>query len=88
VTVVISRQPDQPRVDASEVDARLVDGRGEAMAVVERPKGTLPEAGTSLSSSVNAVFKFRSSQSLPARLVATFRGASAEFALAPKPQDR
>lgn len=88
VTVVISRQPDQPRVDASEVDARLVDGRGEAMAVIERPKGALPEASTSLSSSVNAVFRFRSCQSLPTRLVVTFRGASADFAVAPKPQDR
>jgi hypothetical protein len=85
VNVVISRQPNQPPVDASEVDAKLFDAEGHEMEAIERPKGALAEAGTSLSSSVNAPFKFRSTKAAPAILVVGFRGATVEFAIGSPP---
>lgn len=81
VNVVIARQSGQPPADASEVDAQLNDDQGEAMELVERPRGALPEAGTSLSSSINAVFRFRRTKSNPAKLVVSYRGVRAEFAV-------
>jgi hypothetical protein len=86
VILVISRQPGQPPVDGNEVDARLFDAEGHSMELMEQPKGALVEAGTSLSSSVNAPFKFRSTQTPPARLVVSFRGGTVEFAIGRKPQ--
>jgi hypothetical protein len=78
VTVVISRRPNQPAVDGLEVDAELFDSKGQATDLVERPTGPLTEAGTSLASSVNAVFKFRYVER-PAKLVVSYRGGKAMF---------
>lgn len=88
VNIVVVRRPGQEPVDAGDIDAQLIDTNGEVIRPVERPRGVLTEAGTSLSSSVNARFIFHEPEHSPARLNVTFRGRKAEFRIESKVRPR
>ena len=79
VTIVFSRAVGLPPMQAEEVDAQLIDTRGKAKPVVERPSGPLVEFGGSLGNSVNASFRFHDSRLEPGELVVTCRGETARF---------
>jgi hypothetical protein len=79
VTVVISRAPDQQPIRGSEIGAHLVTEDGTSLPLLDHPTGPLVEAGGSLGMSVNAVFGFRDSGTLPTQLHVTYRGETAVF---------
>lgn len=83
LTVVIARGPDEPRLDARDVDAELEDAAGCRLPLIERDRGLLVDAGGSLGTSANAVFRFGVGSAPPAALRVTFRGRSADFRLRP-----
>lgn len=83
VTVVLSKDPDQPPIEGGEVEARLIDDRGEHAAVLRRPSGPLVEAGGSLSASANAPFSFEHSGGVPDQLLATYQGQTVRFRIIP-----
>jgi len=84
VNIVVVRRPGQEPVDAKDLDVQLLDPGGEVITPLERPKGVLTEAGTSLASSVNATFIFPEPERTPARLKVSFRRREAEFAIESK----
>jgi hypothetical protein len=79
VTVVFSRAADQPPIPASDVNAQLLDAAGNPLKVVERPQRALVEAGGSLGTSANALFKFEASKAEPAVLAVTYRDQTVRF---------
>jgi hypothetical protein len=79
VRVVITRPPDQPRLTAEDVDAKLTAADGHSLPLVRRDRGALVEAGDSLGMSANADFRFASSGHPPSRLTVTCQGTTAEF---------
>lgn len=79
VTVVISRAPDQPLLDASEVTSELIDQAERPVAPVDRDTGLLVEAGTSLSASTNANFRFDLEAAPPRELRISYRGQEVRF---------
>lgn len=83
LTVVIARGPDEPQLDAGEVDAALEDAAGRQLPLVERDHGLLVDAGGSLGTSANAVFRFGAADGPPAALRVRFRGRTADFRLSP-----
>jgi hypothetical protein len=79
VRVVITRLPDQPRLTAGDVDAKLTALDGRSLPLVSRDRGALVEAGGSLGMSANADFRFASSGHQPSRLTVTYQGTAAGF---------
>jgi hypothetical protein len=79
VTVVLSRAPDQERVQGNEVQAQLLDEHGVPFKTLERPSGPLVEAGGSLGMSANAPFCFAATEAAPAGLTVTYRGQTVRF---------
>lgn len=68
VVVVFSRPNEQPPMGAAEVQVQMLTSDGEALDILEAPKGLLPEFGGGLGTSVNARYRFGKSASPPAHL--------------------
>jgi hypothetical protein len=83
VIIVLGRFPGKELIRGEEVDAQLIDRRGEALSVMERPSGPLTEAGGSRGVSANARFRFRGSKEYPDRLVVTYQNQTASFNIIP-----
>ncbi len=79
VTVVITRTAGQPPIQGRDVDAQFLDSRGRPLSVLERPSGSLVEAGDSLGMSANALFRFADATAMPAELIVTYEGQSGRF---------
>ncbi len=79
VTVVISRRPGDPLIGGDEVEAELASAGRQSLPIVARPSGPLVEAGGSLRSSANAVFKFKDVAADPHELTVRWRGEVARF---------
>lgn len=79
VVIVFARVPAQNLIKGDEVNAQLLDSQGTALKMLERPSGSLVEAGGSLSVSANALFRFQGSNSAPAHLVVTYKGQTVCF---------
>lgn len=83
VTVVLSKDPDQPPLEGGEVEAQLVDDQERQLTVLRRPSGPLVEAGGSLGASANALFSFGDIGVTPTRLSVTYRGQTVRFRVVP-----
>jgi len=79
VIVVFSRFPDQAPIQGEEVDVQLLDDHGMALKVLERPSGPLVEAGGSLSTSANALFRFQDSGTTLSELLVTYQVQTVRF---------
>jgi len=88
LTVVISRAPDQEPIQGSEVEAQLLTQDGVPLTGIERPLGALVEAGGSLSSSANAVFRFQNLGIMPNQLLVTYKNQTVQFQVLPQPSAR
>jgi hypothetical protein len=80
VTVLFARRP-STAIDGNEVDVELLDAQARAMRLAERPTGPLVEAGGSLTTTANAVFRFAGSAP-PSAVVVRWAGEEARFRLA------
>jgi hypothetical protein len=56
--IILSRQPDRPPIDASELEVILENAGGTALAVLDAPTGTLPEWIGGLGTAINARYRF------------------------------
>ena len=83
VIIVLGRFPGKELIRGEEVDAQLIDRRGEALSVMERPSGTLTEAGGSRGVSANARFCFKGSKEYPDHLVVTYQNQTVSFNIVP-----
>jgi hypothetical protein len=79
VTVVLTRVPSEIPIQGNEVDAELLDDKDVALKLLERPSGALVEAGGSLGTSSNALFRFENSNVIPTQLVITYRNRTVRF---------
>jgi hypothetical protein len=78
VSVLLSRRPDLPQVEADELTTRLLDPVGSPLPV-------LSEVGGGLGVTANAEYRFAAPTSgeAPSRLEVEYRGESAGFDLVP-----
>jgi hypothetical protein len=85
VSVALSRRPDLPRVEADELEARLLDAAGSALPVLAEPSGQLVEVGGGLGVTANAEYRFASPASgeAPSSVEVEYRGEGARFDLVP-----
>jgi hypothetical protein len=83
VVVVFSRLSEQPPMGAAEVQVQLLASDGEAMDLLEAPKGGLPEFGGGLGTSVNARYRFGKRTLPPAHLIVRHRTKEVDFRLVP-----
>lgn len=83
VTVVFSRQNEQPPMVADDLWVGMYDKRGTPLALAEAPKGLLPEFGGGLGSSVNARYRFEKHALPLVRLVIRYKSEQAAFQLMP-----
>lgn len=78
VTALFARRPPTVPVDGEDVNIIVFDTTQTAMPVLHRPEGLLTEAGGSLSTTVNAMFRFAGSEP-PNEVVVEWAGESARF---------
>lgn len=78
VTALFSRRPPTVQVNGEDVNIVVFDATRTAMPVLHRPEGLLTEAGSSLSTTVNAVFRFAGSEP-PSEVVVEWAGESVRF---------
>jgi hypothetical protein len=85
VSVLLSRRPDLPQVEADELTTRLLDPVGSPLPVLSQPSGRLVEVGGGLGVTANAEYRFAAPTSgeAPSRLEVEYRGESAGFDLVP-----
>jgi hypothetical protein len=78
VTALLARCPPTVPIDSTDVKIVAYDVTGAAMPVRYRPGGLLTEVGGSLSTTVNATFRFAGSEP-PNEVVVEWAGGSARF---------
>ncbi len=80
LTVVLSKGPDSPPIPGADVQAQLLDDKGQALELASSPPAGRPlvEVGGGLGKSANAAFSFRGAAP-PSALRVTYQGATAEF---------
>jgi hypothetical protein len=81
VVVVFSRPNEQPPMGAAEVQVQMLASDGEALDILEAPKGLLPEFGGGLGTSVNARYRFGKGASPPTHLIVRHRTKEVAFRL-------
>ena len=81
--VLITRLPDQPPLNATEVEAQLVDENAAVLPLLSGPSEPLAEAGGSLGMTANARFQFGDRGARLAVLVVRLQGAELHFRLTP-----
>lgn len=81
VVVAFSRPNERPPMGAAEVRVQMLAADGEALDVLEAPKGLLPEFGGGLGTSVNARYRFGKGASPPARLIVRYGTKEVAFRL-------
>ena len=86
--IILSRQPDRPPIDASELEVGLENASGTALAVLDAPTGTLPEWIGGLGTAINARYRFASDNGPPARLTVTRGNDQARFTVIPAGSQR
>jgi len=78
VTALFVRHPPTVPINGADVKMFVSDMAGLAMPVLHRPAGVLTEAGGSLSTTVNATFRFAGTEP-PSEVVVQWAGESARF---------
>lgn len=81
--IILSREPDRPPIDASELTVILENAGGTALAVLAAPTGTLPEWIGGLGTAINARYRFAGDNGPPTRLTVTRGTDQARFTLIP-----
>ena len=81
VVVVFSRPNEQPPMGAAEVQVQMLASDGEALDMLEAPKGLLPEFGGGLGTSVNARYRFGKGASPLAHLIVRYGTKEVAFRL-------
>jgi hypothetical protein len=78
VTALFGRRPPTAPIDGEAVEMELVDASGITMPMLDHPRGPIAEAGGSLSTTANAVFRFGGPEP-PSEIVVRWEGGSARF---------